>query len=94
MVGQFVWLEVGAMLSHGSLKDTWSKESLFWVHLESPGCPDGAGDALQKLGSGQGRMREVCKSKLRKGVLPCCRNVLGLEMKSHGLDYFTVEKGR
>lgn len=57
VLGQFAWLIVGAMLSHGSLKNL--KLSLFWTHLESHGCPDGAGGALQGLGYEQGRMREV-----------------------------------
>lgn len=54
------------MLSHGSLKEL--KMSLFWT-LESPGCPDGAGGALQRRGYEQGRRREVSYSKLRKGDL-------------------------
>lgn len=55
------------MLSHGSLKEL--KLSLFWTHLESCGCPDGAGGALQRWGHEQGRRREVSYSKLRKGDL-------------------------
>lgn len=63
---------MGAMLNHACFKDTWTKKSVFWAHLESRGCSGGAGAALQRLGSEWGRMRFL-KSELRKGV---CMNVL------------------
>ena len=82
VVWQFAWLDVGAMLNHGSFKDNWTTKSLFWGQLGSHGCPGGAGGALQsQLWVGQ---NEVCKSQLRKEVWPCCMNVLKTRSMSGG----------
>lgn len=45
--------------------------------------------AMSRAGGGR-----FLTANQEKGILPCCRSVLGLEMKNDGLDCFTPERAR